>query len=731
MTPALRESRQAVRRAGRATTFLVVLSAALMAMLVAMFAHLSERQKVLQDSIREDALWAVYQLDREARTLLYTVDQTVAGWPGNGHNIEELGLRYDILYSRLSILDNAKYETALTSSTSFLTARKAVRDAILSLEPTFNRLAAGKSVGRTDFAAVLDKLSILVLATGRMLTDTNTSVSAVRADARAEVMAIQQATALLVLAIAIAIGLLILNLSRQLRLTRRTTEQLEAAAKDISDAYRAAEAGNRAKSEFMAVMGHEIRTPLNAILGMAELLAEADLPNEDRQGVSVIRSSGEALLEIINEILDFAKIEHGDLVLEAVPFNAGLVAQDAMKVVAGRAAEQGNALHAVVDDDIAETMLLSDPTRIRRVLLNLLSNAVKFTKGGRVDLRVSRPASRRLRFEVEDSGIGIAADALPRLFNPFTQQDSTISRRFGGTGLGLAICKKTVEAMGGEIGVQSTLGTGSRFWFEVPVEIAHIPVSHHPRTSRILNALPTGHVLVVEDNSVNREVARRFLEKLGQRVTLAADGAEGVALAQTGRFDLILMDMQMPVMDGIAATCAIRSAEAPDGPKARIVAMTANASDSDRRLCLEAGMDGFVAKPVTLALLSDVIRQSANSSTPACMHRNEASPGTDQIRRAELVTAFGNDGLRELDNTFFADMADILQELHFALAADDLPRADRALHSIKGAAANLGFIELATYAEHARHAARETNVEAGISERFDALRQMGERAQAA
>lgn len=142
-------------------------------------------------------------------------------------------------------------------------------------------------------------------------------------------------------------------------------------------------------------------------------------------------------------------------------------------------------------------------------------------------------------------------------------------------------------------------------------------------------------------------------------------------------------------------------------------------------------MDGFVAKPVTLALLSDVIRQSANSSTPACMHRNEASPGTDQIRRAELVTAFGNDGLRELDNTFFADMADILQELHFALAADDLPRADRALHSIKGAAANLGFIELATYAEHARHAARETNVEAGISERFDALRQMGERAQAA
>ena len=365
------------------------------------------------------------------------------------------------------------------------------------------------------------------------------------------------------------------------------------------------------------------------------------------------------------------------------------------------------------------------------MLLNLLSNAVKFTKGGRVDLRVSRPTIGRLRFDVADTGIGISPEALPRLFNPFTQEDSTISRRFGGTGLGLAICKKTVEAMGGEIGVESTLGAGSRFWFELPVQTVDAVVGGDVLASPVPTQLPICSVLVVEDNSVNREVARRFLEKLGQRVTLAADGAEGVALAESAVFDLILMDMQMPVMDGIAATRAIRSAEALNGRRRRIVAMTANASDTDRALCLDAGMDGFIAKPVTLARLSAAIGASVTPQSHTELTLAATTPVVDRGRRSELVEAFGEAGLRELDDSFFEDMAGILRNLGAALATHDAPSADRALHTIKGTAANLGFNELAAFADQARSGAVTESVQSGIATRFDALRQARERAQAA
>ncbi len=727
MTPALRESRRSVGRAERATRFLVALCVTLMALLVATFVYLSERQKDLQDSIREDALWAVYQLDREARTLAHAVERSERKFPPAASDIEELTLRYDILYSRLSLLSNAKYETALATSAEFLARRAEIRDRILSMEAVFNSLASGTIVKSSELAEVRDVLAALVPATEKMLIDTNASVSAVRADTRSEVMSIQQATAGLVLVIACAIGLLILNLTRQLRLTRRTTEQLEAAASEISAAYKAAEAGNRAKSEFMAVMSHEIRTPLNAILGMAELLAEADLPEEDRHGVSVIRSSGHSLLEIINEILDFAKIEHGDLVLETVPFNAAALADDAMKVVAGRAAEQETALHSTVEDPIAETTLLSDPTRIRRVLLNLLSNAVKFTRNGRVDLRVSQPVPDRLRFEIADTGIGISSEALPRLFNPFTQEDSTISRRFGGTGLGLAICKKTVEAMGGSIGVESTLGVGSRFWFELPVEVgkAHLPA---PIPASGSTELPRLHVLVVEDNAVNRDVAERFLDKLGQDVAMASDGAEGVALAASRTFDLILMDMQMPVMDGIAATLAVRKSEEVTGRRARIVAMTANASDTDRARCVAAGMDGFIAKPVTIALLAEVI---AGAPRLAADTGSGEAPAVDATRRAELAEAFGEDGLRELDQTFAADLATVLSDLRDALAAGDAAAIDRVLHSIKGAASNLGYMDLAAYADRARAEADKTGADEAIRTRVAALSELRGQAQAA
>jgi two-component system, sensor histidine kinase len=731
VTPALRHSRRAIKRAGRETTFLVILSAVLMAVLVATFGYLYARQNALQDGIREDALWAVYQLDREARTLAHAMSAAQSQWPVEASRIAELSLRYDILYSRLSILSNAKYETSLASSAGFVGSRASIRDKVLGLEPFFNGMASSAPLDRDEFSIATSDLLALVPVTERMLTDTNTAVSALRADARAEVMRIQQATALLVLIIAVSIALLILNLMRQLKLTRRTTGQLEAAANEISKAYTAAEAGNRAKSEFMAVMGHEIRTPLNAILGMTELLAHADLPEEDRRGVKVIASSGQALLEIINEILDFAKIEHGDLVLDTIAFEPQKLAEDAMEVVAGRAADQGDRLELEVSGSLQGRAVLSDPTRIRRVLLNLLSNAVKFTQNGEVRLHVSQPAPNRIRFEVADTGIGISAEALPRLFNPFTQEDGTISRRFGGTGLGLAICKKTIEAMGGDIGVQSTAGSGSVFWFELPIETVQAPLTDtapiDPKA-----ALPVRNILVVEDNAVNRDVALRFLQKLGQRVTMAIDGLEGVSHAKAGGFDLILMDMQMPVMDGLAATREIRSHELQTGKRARIVAMTANASDTDRALCMEAGMDAFVAKPITLARLADVIRgPEASASSPISSDARSDHPVIDQERRLELTEAFGADGLKELDDSFFSDAAGILRAFHAALSAGDAASADRALHSLKGASANLGFVDFSTFTEKARSDTLRADLGTEIEKRLATIREAGEQAHAA
>jgi two-component system, sensor histidine kinase len=727
--PALQESRQAVRRAGKATTFLVVLSAMLMGVLVLTFTYLNMRQNELQDGIREDALWAVYQLDREARALAHRADHALLTWPLETEELDELALRYDILYSRLSVLENAKYEVSLSNSASFLSGRNAVRERIKGVQAHFDGLAATGQLDRAELEVIASEMTALIPATERMLGDTNTSISAVRADARAEVMQIQHATVIVVAISSFSIFLLILNLMRQLRFMRRTTGQLETAASEISEAYKAAEAGNRAKSEFMAVMGHEIRTPLNAILGMAELLATADLPEKDREGVRVITSSGQALLEIINEILDFAKIEHGDLVLDTVPFNPRRLAEETLKVIGGRASEQGIALRIVVEDAAGSGTVLLDPTRIRRVLLNLLSNAVKFTQNGHVELRVHRPAANLLRFEIEDTGIGISAEALPRLFNPFTQEDSTISRRFGGTGLGLAICKKTIEAMGGTIGVDSTLGVGSLFWFELPVEAVATERDEEAGTNCAEASLPVLDVLVVEDNAVNREVARRFLERLGQRVTMAVDGAQGVEMAAGGRYDLILMDMQMPVMDGIAATVAIRSGEAETGRHVPIVAMTANASDADRTLCLEAGMDAFVAKPVTLAALGAILRNAAPASAHA--PENETELPVDPARRAELAETFGAAGLNDLDESFFAEMSDLLRKLHEALQAADMGMADRALHSMKGSASNLGYMELASFAERARGQSDASLAETGIEQRLSALKTAWEQARAA
>ena len=729
MSENLTRSRDAVRKTGGATKYLLGLSVALMFALAGVFAHLSNRQNALQDSIREDALWAVYQFDRESRTLSQTLARHAAIARPTADDVKALTLRYDILFSRLSILSNGKYQAYFEQSARVDTLRPRARDLVLAIEPVFNDLAAGENVSRKTLEAAADQLHELLGVTEDLLTFTNASVSAARADARDEIIQLQKLSAWVVLALGISIALLIVNLMRQLRIVRAATDEIEATANKMSDAYRAAEAGNQAKSQFMATIGHEIRTPLNAILGMAELLSMGRLGEEERENVRVITSSGTALLEIINEILDFAKIEHGDEPPENVPFHAPDLVRQSMKVMEGRAREQRDRLELVMNGMAGRGWYLGDPNRLRRVLLNLLSNAVKFTEGGTVRVSLSeihRNGGSRLLFEVVDTGIGIPEDSRHRLFNAFSQVDGTISRRFGGTGLGLAICKRIVEGLDGRIGFDSEPGEGSRFWFEVPVSAIAAPAPAQSRDDA--SALPRLEVLLVEDNAVNREVASQFLKKLGQSVSIAVDGAQAVAMVAERDFDLILMDMQMPVMDGIAATRAIR--ELPGTARTvPVVAMTANASDTDRRRCVEAGMTGFQSKPISMAQISQIVANhapadgrgriapaSAAASTSLPAENAKVAPDQDRARIAEMVEAIGEDGFRHLVDVFFADAAALLADLGRAMADCDAELGDRTLHSLKGSAANLGFMSLAALAEDLR----KERLDAGAAARIAA-----------